>query len=341
MTVTETLGRKVLAGGQLTKKEAMTLYGQPLEELCTMADTVRARFHAQAFSLCTIVNGKSGRCTENCRFCAQSAHYHTEAAVYPLCDQEEILAQAKRWQAQGVPRFGIVTAGRRLSGREVEEMCRTIRRVRRETEISHYGSGEALLADWRPGAFELVVLDIYMGGATGMEVARRLRADDGQVRLAFATSSNDFASESYEVGACYYLRKPFRPEGVRAMLERLDLEALERSRRLRLPDGSQVVLRSIRYAASDGHRVTLHCKDGDRTLRTSFAAVEPLLCAYPCFCGICRGVVVNFHEVAGRQEDVFLLKDGTRLPISRRRLREVQEAYSAFRFDRLRKDGVD
>ena len=144
----------------------------------------------------------------------------------------------------------------------------------RETEISHYGSGEALLADWRPGAFELVVLDIYMGGATGMEVARRLRAGDGQVRLAFATSSNDFASESYEVGACYYLRKPFRPEGVRAMLERLDLEALERSRRLRLPDGSQVVLRSIRYAASDGHRVTLHCKDGDRTLRTSFAAVE-------------------------------------------------------------------
>ena len=81
----------------------------------------------------------------------------------------------------------------------------------RETEISHYGSGEALLADWRPGAFELVVLDIYMGGATGMEVARRLRAGDGQVRLAFATSSNDFASESYEVGACYYLRKPFRP----------------------------------------------------------------------------------------------------------------------------------
>ena len=96
----------------------------------------------------------------------------------------------------------------------------------RETEISRYGSGEALLADWRPGAFELVVLDIYMGGATGMEVARRLRAGDGQVRLAFATSSNDFASESYEVGACYYLRKPFRPEGVRAMLERLDLEAL-------------------------------------------------------------------------------------------------------------------
>ena len=61
------------------------------------------------------------------------------------------------------------------------------------------------------------------------------------------------------------------------MLERLDLEALERSRRLRLPDGSQVVLRSICYASSDGHRVTLHCKDGDRTLRTSFAAVEPLL----------------------------------------------------------------
>lgn len=51
MTVTETLGRKVLAGGQLTKKEAMTLYGQPLEELCTMADTVRARFTPGVFTL--------------------------------------------------------------------------------------------------------------------------------------------------------------------------------------------------------------------------------------------------------------------------------------------------
>ena len=146
----------------------------------------------------------------------------------------------------------------------------------RETEISHYGSGEALLADWRPGAFELVVLDIYMGGATGMEVARRLRAGDGQVRLAFATSSNDFASESYEVGACYYLRKPFRPEGVRAMLERLDLEALERSRRLRLPDGSQVVLRSIRYAASDAalqgwgpYPADLLCRRGAAAVRLS------------------------------------------------------------------------
>lgn len=136
MTVTETLGRKVLAGGQLTKKEAMTLYGQPLEELCTMADTVRARFHAQAFSLCTIVNGKSGRCTENCRFCAQSAHYHTEAAVYPLCDQEEILAQAKRWQAKGYLALGLSLRAGACPAGEVEEMCRTIRRVRRETEIS-------------------------------------------------------------------------------------------------------------------------------------------------------------------------------------------------------------
>ena len=114
MTVTETLGRKVLAGGQLTKKEAMTLYGQPLEELCTMADTVRARFHAQAFSLCTIVNGKSGRCTENCRFCAQSAHYHTEAAVYPLCDQEEILAQLE------------AVRGGQFSDRELEAARRAV-----------------------------------------------------------------------------------------------------------------------------------------------------------------------------------------------------------------------
>ena len=106
-------------------------------------------------------------------------------------------------------------------------------------------------------------------------------------------------------------RKPFRPEGVRAMLERLDLEALERSRRLRLPDGSQVgaaehPLRRLRRPPGGACTARM----GTGPCGSSFAAVEPLLCAYPCFCGICRGVVVNFHQVAGRQEDVFLLKDG-------------------------------
>lgn len=130
------LGNEVIQGKQLTREEARWLYSQPFKELCEKADEIRAHFCSNGFDLCTIINGKSGRCSENCRFCAQSAHNHTGAEEYPLLSAEEILAQAKKNDEQGVLRYSIVTSGKRLSDREVEQMCDTIRQIRRETGIS-------------------------------------------------------------------------------------------------------------------------------------------------------------------------------------------------------------
>lgn len=127
---------KVLAGEPITRQEALRLYGQPLGELCEAADEIRRHFCSNGFDLCTIINGKSGQCSENCRFCAQSAHNHTGAAEYPLLPAGEIAAQAKESERQGVLRFSIVTSGRRLSGREVEAMCEAVRQIRRETSLS-------------------------------------------------------------------------------------------------------------------------------------------------------------------------------------------------------------
>lgn len=76
-------------------------------------------------------------------------------------------------------------------------------------EITCFSGGEAFLEAWSAGRYELVILDIFMGSLSGMDVARRIRRTDGDVRLVFATSSNEFASESYEVNASFYLRKPF------------------------------------------------------------------------------------------------------------------------------------
>lgn len=131
----EALTDKVLEGGQITKEEALYLYEQPLEALCKSADRIRRCFCANRFDLCTIINGKSGRCSENCKFCAQSAHNHTGAAVYPLLSAEEILAQAKRDSQQGVLRFSIVTSGKRLSEEEIDTMCQVIRKIRETTSL--------------------------------------------------------------------------------------------------------------------------------------------------------------------------------------------------------------
>lgn len=130
------LTEKVLKGKQITRDEALYLYGQPLNELCESADNIRRHFCSSRFDLCTIINGKSGRCSENCKFCAQSAHNHTGVTEYPLLPDEEILAQARTNHQQGVLRYSIVTSGKQLSDQETDRMCRLIRKIREEVGIS-------------------------------------------------------------------------------------------------------------------------------------------------------------------------------------------------------------
>lgn len=136
MSHVELLKNLVFSGGLVNREEALSLYEEPLEELCEAANEIRKFFCGDRFDLCTIINGKSGRCPENCKYCAQSAFYHSQIEEYPLLDASEILMQAKRNEAQGVPRFSIVTSGRRLNDAEVDSMCEAIRLLREETGLS-------------------------------------------------------------------------------------------------------------------------------------------------------------------------------------------------------------
>lgn len=133
MTRVEELKHKVLDGGQISREEALELYDAPLEELCGAADAIRKKFCSDSFDLCTIINGKSGRCTENCRYCAQSAHYCTQVQEYPLLSSQEITEHAKDNDARGVLRYSIVASGRAMSDGEVEQVCQSVRQIRNET----------------------------------------------------------------------------------------------------------------------------------------------------------------------------------------------------------------
>lgn len=131
----EALKQRVLGGGELDRETALTLADAPLDELCRAADELRAHFCGSGFDLCTIVNGKCGRCSEDCKYCAQSAHYPTEVSTYPLLGRDELVRQAQYNAERGVLRYSIVTSGKRLSEREVEEVCEAIRAIRREADI--------------------------------------------------------------------------------------------------------------------------------------------------------------------------------------------------------------
>lgn len=132
----EELKQKVLEGYKVNKQEALALAEFPVEELCVAADEIRQRFCGNSFDLCTIINGKSGKCSENCKYCAQSSFYHTNVESYPLLRTEELLKQAQYNSERGVPRYSIVTSGKKLGSKEVEQVCESIRVIKQNVDIS-------------------------------------------------------------------------------------------------------------------------------------------------------------------------------------------------------------
>lgn len=136
MSFVNELKKRILSGGEISRSEALQLFEEPLEDVAQAADEIREKFCGDGFDICTIINGKSGRCPENCRFCAQSAHYDTGCAeVYDLLPTEDILREAKYNDDQGVLRYSIVTSGKRLSDAELDQVCESIRRIKAETDI--------------------------------------------------------------------------------------------------------------------------------------------------------------------------------------------------------------
>lgn len=136
MNVVKELKEKALHGERITREEALALSQAPFAELREAADEIRKKMCGNGFDLCTIVNGKCGKCSEDCKYCAQSAHYHTACnETYPLLSAEELLEGARYNSARGVLRYSIVTSGKRLSNREVDQVCESIRRIKEETNI--------------------------------------------------------------------------------------------------------------------------------------------------------------------------------------------------------------
>ncbi|MBF0544593.1 MAG: biotin synthase BioB [Candidatus Riflebacteria bacterium] len=116
-------------------KEYLEMYELPLAELVVMADRVRRENKANYLDICTICNAKSGSCTEDCKFCAQSAHFLTDAPRYPLLGKGEIVAAARKASEVGSKRFGIVTSGRELSNEELACIIEVVEEIKNEVGI--------------------------------------------------------------------------------------------------------------------------------------------------------------------------------------------------------------
>lgn len=112
------------------KDNTETFLNTPLEELISKANEVRKQFIGNKLELCSILNARSGLCSEDCKFCAQSARHRADVPTYPLKEKEEIVKAAQRAKAIGAEKFGIVTSGNRLADREVNVVAQAISEIK-------------------------------------------------------------------------------------------------------------------------------------------------------------------------------------------------------------------
>ncbi len=99
-------------------------------ELMNKALDVKLTERGDRVSLCSIINAKSGRCSEDCAFCSQSSHYRTDAPVYPLKDKDDVVSAARKARDIGAGHFSIVTSGRSLSGEDLKRVADMISAIK-------------------------------------------------------------------------------------------------------------------------------------------------------------------------------------------------------------------
>lgn len=131
---------KIKHGYSVDEDDIDFMIGADYKDLALAANQIRKHFMKNSFDMCSIINGKSGRCSENCKFCAQSAHYKTDIEEYDLLDSSKIIERAIYNRSKGVKRFSIVTSGRKLCDTDIEKICQVISYLAKETDVKVCGS---------------------------------------------------------------------------------------------------------------------------------------------------------------------------------------------------------
>ena len=134
-----TLVNRVLKGEKPSVHDGMMILnskGAALTAYLAGAHQLKETFFADTLQLCSIINAKSGRCLENCAFCAQSIHHQSSPPVYPLKSIDEILAGAEQAEKEGSHCYGIVTSGTKPSaGKEFDTIITALREIRLRYKI--------------------------------------------------------------------------------------------------------------------------------------------------------------------------------------------------------------
>ncbi|RXM74154.1 biotin synthase BioB [Clostridium tetani] len=131
---------KIYSDEDITFNEAITLfqssYDKNLKNLLDAANRIRNKFNGNIVDLCSIMNAKSGRCSEDCKFCAQSEHYNTNIKKYNMINMSDALNLAKENKEHGINRFSLVTSGKALTSNNFEKALEIYKEINKRVNIN-------------------------------------------------------------------------------------------------------------------------------------------------------------------------------------------------------------
>lgn len=199
-----------------------------------------------------------------------------------------------------------------------------------DLELELASSGEELLDRFRTRRWDVIFLDIYMGGISGDQAARIIRESDRECALIFATTSREHGLLSYELQVTDYLLKPFERTDVEKALEWILQEREIQYRTITIRSDwemEEIRLRDIQYIETLHHTAVLHLKDGVKQTRKGLQELEQEIGDGGSFLRCHRSYLVNLDYVTAIIQGNFEMKDGNLIPISTKRAAEMKRAF--------------
>ncbi|GHV12205.1 hypothetical protein AGMMS49938_04280 [Fibrobacterales bacterium] len=136
MNLEEITARVLERQGEVSYKDAVELTRYPNKDiLYAAANEIREKFCGKELDTCSIINARSGLCSEDCKWCAQSAKHKTGISTYPIKDGDEVFDCAVQNDIKGVKRFSLVTSGRKVDKKEMEKFCEMYKRIHENTGL--------------------------------------------------------------------------------------------------------------------------------------------------------------------------------------------------------------
>ncbi|MFV0394501.1 MAG: LytR/AlgR family response regulator transcription factor [Coprobacillaceae bacterium] len=200
-------------------------------------------------------------------------------------------------------------------------------------DIDTFVSGEALIDAFRPGIYDVIFLDIYLDGVTGIETARQLREKDSNFALVFITRSLDHSMDAFSVRACSYITKPLKKEELEIACNQCQhifiknarfIEVVSNRRKIKIP------LIKIFYIETYGRETVIHTDVGEITTTMTLLLDNLEQTLGKSFLRCHRSYIVNMNHIKQILPEDILMKNGNKVPIRQRNRAQIHKSYGDF-----------